>query len=76
MIMRRRVIGYEKALEYLMKGKSIVSPPMSKCDYIYDNDNDEYITVRYDVVGKLLMNKLLTSKMDGWKKVYSLKEEN
>lgn len=72
--MRRKVIGYDKTMEYLKKGYGVTSSPMGRVEYIYDRDNDEMITVRKDVLLKLLMNDMVEHKMCGWSKVYYLKE--
>ena len=72
---RRKVIGYEQTLEYLRKGYRIVSFPMYKNDYIYDSLNNEYITIRYEVLGKLFTNGIkLNKKMEHYTTYYSLKE--
>lgn len=74
---RRKVIGYEKTLEYLKKGYELVSYPMHKNDYIIDKETREHITVRYDVLGKMLMNHIqFNSRNENYTRYYSLKETN
>ena len=71
--MRRQVIGYDKTLEYLRKGYGVTVSPLGSSTYIYDKSNDEFITVRNDVVSKLLKNNLVKSSLAGWSTVYYLK---
>lgn len=71
--MRRKVIGYDKTLEYLRKGYGVTVSPLGSSTYIYDKSNDEFITVRNDVVSKLLKNNLVKSSLAGWSTVYYLK---
>lgn len=72
--MKRKVFGYEKTLEHLRKGYIIYSPPMSN-EYMID-ENGSFITVRYDVLGKLLFNKVVKSgnNVDRWTRTYMIKE--
>lgn len=72
--MKRKVFGYGKTLEYLQKGFEIYSPPMSNEYMIIDNN--EYVTIRYDVLGKLLFNKLVKDggNKDNWTRTYVIKE--
>lgn len=71
--MRRQVIGYDKTLEYLRKGYGVTVSPLGSSTYIYDKSNDEFITVRSDVVKKLKKNNLVKSSLAGWSTVYYLK---
>lgn len=71
--MKRKVIGYDKTLEYLKKGYGVTVSPLGSSTYIYDKSNDEFITVRSDVVSKLLRNNLVKSSLAGWSTVYYLK---
>ena len=74
--MRRKVFGYDKTLEYLRKGHIIYSPPMSN-EYMIDEDGS-FITIRYDVLGKLLFNKLIKNgeNVHRFTRTYILKESN
>lgn len=73
--MRRKVIGYDKTLEYLRNGYELVSYPMNKNDYIIDKETREHITVRYDVFGKLLMNGYrFDRKIQHYTNVYTLRQ--
>lgn len=71
--MKRKVIGYDKTLEYLKKGYGVKVSPLGSSTYIYDKINNEFITVRSDVVSKLLRNNLVKSSLVGWSTVYYLK---
>lgn len=72
--MRRKVIGYEKTLEYLKNGYELVNYPMHKNDYIIDKETKEHITVRYDVFCKMLMNGIkFNRRMEHYTTFYSLK---
>lgn len=74
--MRRKVFGYDKTLEHLKKGNMIYSPPMSKNEYMIDEDGN-FITIRYDIVGKLLYEGLIKSNgnINRWTRTYVLKED-
>lgn len=72
---KRKVIGYDKTIQYLKKGYKIISLPLYKNDFIYDELNKEYITIRYDVLGKLFINNIKLNKtMENYTTYYSLKE--
>ena len=73
--MRRKVIGYDKTLEYLKNGYELVRYPMHDNDYIIDKETREHITVRYDVLNKMFMNGIKFNKrMENYTTFYSLKE--
>lgn len=71
--MRRKVFGYKKTLEYLQKGYAICCPPLSG-EYMVIG-NDEFVTIRCDVLGKLLFNNLVKdgSRVDTWTRTYIIK---
>lgn len=75
--MRRKIIGYEKTLEYLKEGNSITVSPMGTYTYIRIKDSWDIVTVRHDVFTKLLINKLIysTSEKGSWNTLYWLKKE-
>lgn len=76
---RRRVIGYDKTLEYLKKGYELYSYPMNKNDYIHITEDGrlvETITIRYDVFGKLLMNGYrFDRRMQHYTNIYKLRQD-
>lgn len=77
---RRRVIGYDKTLEYLKKGYELYKHPMYKNDYIHITNEDgklvEIITIRYDVFGKLLMNDYkFDRRMEHYTNIYKLRQD-
>ena len=77
---RRKVIGYDKTLEYLKKGYELFSYPMYKNKYIHITNEDgkivETITIRYDVFGKLLMNGYrFDRKMNNYTRIYTLRQD-
>ena len=71
--MKRKVIGYDKTMEYLKRGYGVTVSPLGSSTYIYDKEVDEFITVRSDVVSKLLRAGLVKSTLVGWSTVYYLK---
>lgn len=71
--MRRKVIGYDKSVDYLKKGYCIMVSPLGSSTYIYDEENKEFISVRCDVISKLLKNNLVKSKLVEWNTAYYLK---
>ena len=77
--MKRKVIGYDKTLEYLKKGYELYSYPMTANDYFHITDENgvmETITVRSDVFGKLLKNGYrFDRKIQHYTNVYTLKEK-
>lgn len=74
--MKRKVIGYDKTLEYLRNGYELVDFPTSASNYIYDKETKQYITVRYDVLMKLFRNGIkLKERYEFPIKYYSLKED-
>ena len=72
--MRRKVIGYDKTIELMKKGYALRKSPVDSKLYMYVGD--EIISIRYDVLLKLFMNKVsLKNAMDGYVKLYYLVEE-
>ena len=72
--MKRKVLGYDQTIEYLKKGCYICNPPLANY-YMWISD-DEIVTIRDDVIRKLLKNGLITKgQYDGsWTTKYILKE--
>ena len=80
--MRRRVIGYKDAIEYLKKGNEIVHFPMYDNWYMYipviDGDyfSQEYITIRNDALDKLILNSVIKrDRMEHYTTIYKLNDK-
>lgn len=71
--MRRKVIGYDKTIELMKKGIALRESPVGYSLYMYVDD--EIVSVRTDVLTKLLRNKVeIRKQYDGWTSLIYLKE--